>query len=105
LGGFLEHNDNVNTWVKNGHIGFFEILYIFNGVLRKYRQDFLIRLTNRKMLILEVKGREDEQSKTKRRFLDEWVQAVNSYGRFGRWYAGVSNSIGDLKGIIQNRRR
>lgn len=96
----LEHKDNVAAWVKNDHLGF-EILYIYKGVVRKYRPDFLIRLTNGKMLVLEVKGREDEQSKTKRKFLNEWVQAVNANGGFGRWRADVSYSIGDLKGIIE----
>lgn len=96
----LEHNDKVSAWAKNDHLGF-EILYIFKGVVRKYRPDFLIRLTNGKTLVLEVKGREDEQSKTKRKFLDEWVLAVNSHGGFGKWCADVSYSIGDLKGIIE----
>ncbi|GAB6274463.1 MAG: hypothetical protein STSR0004_13260 [Peptococcaceae bacterium] len=99
----LEYNDNVAAWVKNDHLGF-EILYIYKGVVRKYRPDFLIRLTNGKMLVLEVKGRDDEQSRTKRGFLKEWVQAVNAHGGFGRWCAGVSYSIGDLKGILEKYR-
>lgn len=99
----LEHNDKVSDWVKNDHLGF-EILYIFKGVVRKYRPDFLIRLTNGKTLVLEVKGREDEQSKTKHKYLDEWIQAVNSHGGFGKWCADISYSIGDLKGIIEKYR-
>lgn len=95
----LDRNENVDAWVKNDHLGF-EILYIYKGVVRKYRPDFLIRLKNGRMLILEVKGREDHQSKTKRKALNEWVKAVNAHGGFGRWYADVSYSISDLKGII-----
>ncbi len=30
------------------------------------------------MLILEVKGKDDQQNKTKREYLDEWIKAVNS---------------------------
>ncbi len=37
------------------------------------------------MLILEVKGKDDQQNKTKREYLDEWVKAVNSDDRFGKW--------------------
>lgn len=96
----LEHNDKVTAWVKNDHLGF-EILYIYKGVVRKYRPDFLIRLTNGKMLVLEVKGRDDDHSRTKRKFLEEWVQAVNAHGGFGQWCADISFSIGDLKGIIK----
>lgn len=96
----LEHNDNVAAWVKNDHLGF-EILYIYKGVVRKYRPDFLIRLASGKTLVLEVKGRDDEQSRTKRRFLEEWVRAVNAHGGFGRWCTGISYSTGDLKGILE----
>ena len=33
------------------------------------------------MLILEVKGIDDQQNKTKREYLNEWVSAVNSDGK------------------------
>ncbi len=39
----LERNPLVEAWVKNDHLGF-EILYLFQGVVHKYRPDFLIRL-------------------------------------------------------------
>ena len=62
----LDHDKNVAAWVKNDHLGF-EIIYVFNGVVRKYRPDFLIRLTNGKNLVVEVKGQDTEEDKTKRR--------------------------------------
>jgi len=80
----LERNPSVGSWAKNDHLGI-EILYIFQGVVRKYRPDFLVRLTNGTTLVLEVKGRDSQQEKTKREFLNEWVRAVNSQGAFGRW--------------------
>ena len=42
---------NVISWVKNDHLGF-EVLYIFRGVVKKYRPDFLIRLANGVTLVL-----------------------------------------------------
>ena len=39
----LDRNPQVDAWVKNDHLGF-EVLYIYRGVVRKYRPDFLIRL-------------------------------------------------------------
>ena len=42
-----------------------------------FRPDF-VRLTNGKTLVLEVKSQDDEQNKTKRDFLAEWVNAVNA---------------------------
>ena len=57
----------MRAWVKNDHIGF-EITYSFNGIIHKFRQDYLVRLTNGKTLILEVKGQDDQQQQTKREF-------------------------------------
>ena len=68
----LDRAPEVAAWVKNDHLGF-EVFYIYRGVVRKYRPDFLIRLVTGDMLVLEVKGQESEQDKTKRRFLAEWV--------------------------------
>ena len=95
----LERNPAVDAWVKNDHLGF-EILYMYNGVVKKYWPDFIIRLNSGKFLVLETKGRETEQDKTKRRFLDEWTRAVNEDGRFGHWYSDVSRSPSDLKDIL-----
>ena len=95
----LDHNPAVEAWVKNDHLGF-EVLYVFRGVVRKYRPDFLIRLKSGNMLVLEVKGRDSEQNQTKRSFLDEWVNAVNDHGGFGRWSWDVSKDPGDIKDIL-----
>lgn len=46
----LENNPHVLAWAKNDHLGF-EIGYIFEGVYRNYRPDFLIRLDNGKTQI------------------------------------------------------
>lgn len=78
----------------------FEILYIFDGVVRKYLPDFLIRLDNRKTLILETKGQETRRDKEKRKALSEWVAAVNSLGEYGEWCNDVSYNIADVEGII-----
>ena len=79
----------------------FEILYVFRGVVLKYRPDFLIRLTNGKHLVLEVKGQQGQQDGTKRDFLREWVTAVDSHGGFGAWASEVSFSPVDLPGILK----
>ena len=96
----LDHSSAVAAWVKNDHLGF-EILYIYRGVVRKYRPDFIIRLKSGETLILETKGQETEQDRTKRRFLGEWVKAVNEHGGFGRWHAAVSRTPDDIQDIIE----
>ncbi len=96
----LDRNSNVEAWVKNDHLGF-EILYVFKGVILKYRPDYLIRLTSGKMLALEVKGQDTQQDGTKRDFLREWVNAVNAHGGFGRWSSDVSMTPADLPNILK----
>ena len=95
----IDHDPRVEAWVKNDHLGF-EVLYVYKGVVRKYRPDFLIRLTNGRMLVLEVKGEDDQQNHTKRRFLDEWCRAVNEQGGFGTWSWDVSHHQADVKDIL-----
>jgi len=95
----LDRNANVSAWVKNDHLGF-EVLYIYQGVVHKYRPDFLIRLKNGTILVLETKGQETPQDRTKREFLDEWVKAVNEHGEFGMWTKAVSRNPGDVADIL-----
>ena len=97
----LDRNPHVEAWVKNDHLGF-EIHYIFSGVVKKYRPDFIIRLKTGKFLILETKGQDTQQDKTKREFLDEWVISVNEYGGFGLWQWAVSNDPADVAGILED---
>ena len=92
----LDRSPLVDSWVKNDHLGF-EVLYVYRGVVRKYRPDFLIRLRSGDMLVLETKGEDDDQSRAKRRFLEEWVHAVNQHGGFGRWRSAISRDPGDIK--------
>jgi type III restriction enzyme len=95
----LDRNQNVRAWVKNDHIGF-EITYSFKGIIHKFRPDYLVRLTNGRTLILEVKGQDDQQQQTKREFLSEWVRAVNGHGGFGEWTADVSRHPKDVLEIL-----
>jgi type III restriction enzyme len=98
----LDRNPNVEAWVKNDHLGF-EVLYIYRGVVRKYRPDFLVRLVSGDYLILEVKGQDSEQDQVKRRFLDEWVKAVNDQAGFGHWSWEVSKNPADLPDILSRQ--
>ncbi len=95
----LDDSDVVSAWVKNDHLGF-EVLYIYRGVVRKYRPDFLVRLKNGDMLVLEIKGQDTEQDRVKRRYLDEWTQAVNADGGFGHWSWAVVSHPGEIRDVI-----
>ena len=95
----LDRSDHVRSWVKNDHLGF-EITYSFRGVIHKFRPDYLVRLANDKMLVLEVKGQDDQQQQTKREFLSEWTRAVNAHGGSGTWTSDVSRYPSDIHEIL-----
>ena len=96
----LDRHGDVEAWVKNDHLGF-EIVYVFDGVVRKYRPDFLVRMRNGTMLVLEVKGQDSPQNQAKRAALHEWAHAVTEHGGFGRWTWGVSKSPSDFQDVVR----
>lgn len=95
----LDRNPHVEAWVKNDHLGF-EILYIFEGVVRKYRPDFIIRLKTGSFLILETKGKYTQKDEAKSSFLGQWIKAVNQHGGFGFWQHDISRNPADVKMIL-----
>jgi type III restriction enzyme len=95
----LEDSSEVAAWAKNDHLGF-EVFYVYRGVVRKYRPDFLVRLRSGDMLVLETKGQDTEQDEVKRQYLEEWVQAVNAHGGFGRWRWAVVRHPGEIRDVI-----
>jgi type III restriction enzyme len=96
----FDSSPEVTSWVKNDHLGF-EVLYVHRGITRKFRPDFLVRLTSGTMLILEVKGRDSAENRAKRHALAEWVRAVNSHGGFGTWTWDVSFDPADVRDILR----
>jgi type III restriction enzyme len=95
----LDHHADVAAWVKNDHLGF-EIAYVWDGVVRMYRPDFIIRLRSGRMLVLEVKGQDSPQNQAKRAALGEWTRAVTEHGGFGRWTWAVSRAPSDMADLL-----
>jgi type III restriction enzyme len=95
----LDDSDRVAAWVKNDHLGF-DVLYVYRGVVRKYRPDFLVRMKNGDLLVMETKGQDTEQDKVKRRYLAEWTEAVNAHGGFGRWRWAVAQHPGEIWDVL-----
>jgi type III restriction enzyme len=100
----LDRNPTVAAWVKNDHLGF-EIAYVFEGVIHKYRPDFIIKLVDGTYLVVETKGQDTQKDKTKREFLDEWVKAVNTHGGFGKWRWAVSTHPKDITELTQKTQK
>lgn len=96
----LDRHPDVTAWAKNDHLGF-EIVYVFDGVVRKYRPDFLVKLNTRTTLVLEVKGQDSPQNQAKRATLDEWTRAVTAHGGFGHWRWAVSTTPSDIADLVR----
>ena len=86
----LDESPQVAAWVRNERVGF-EIPYLYQGVVRSYRPDFLARLVSGETLIVETKGQQDDVTDAKHAAMREWVAAVNEDGRFGRWRFEVAD--------------
>ncbi len=95
----LEMDQRVVAYAKNDHLGF-QIVYLWNGVRRRYLPDFLIRFANGKTLVLEIKGEDSEQNRAKRAALEAWVQAVNAKGGFGLWCWAVAFAPAEIRDIL-----
>ena len=96
----LDRHSDVTAWAKNDHLGF-EIVYVFDGVVRKYRPDFLVKLKAGTTLVLEVKGQDSPQNQAKRAALDEWTRAVTAHGGFGHWRWAVSRAPSDIADLVR----
>ena len=97
----MDAMEQVEAWAKNDHMHF-ERTYVHQGMVRKYRPDFLVKLTNGIHLILETKGDEKLSDYSKWESMREWVRAVNAAGRFGRWEFAVSRRPGDVVAIVKS---
>lgn len=97
----IDNSNVVKSFVKNDHLNFV-VFYNFQGVVRRFFPDFIIKLTTGENLIIETKGQDNEQNKTKRSYLDEWCRAVNQHGGFGLWSWAVSFNPNDLDIILEN---
>lgn len=95
----LDHSEYVDAWVKNDHLGF-EIYYVYRGVIRKYRPDFLVRLHNGITLVLETKGKITEQDEAKKDALEDWVLAVSNHGAFGKWDCAILDDPQKIHAVL-----
>lgn len=96
----MNNSDMVESFVKNDHLGF-AVFYNYRGITRRYYPDFIVKLSNGTHMVLEVKGQDDQQNRTKREYLNEWVEAVNSHGKFGKWHWDVSFDPSDVMSKIK----
>ena len=88
-----------SAYAKNDHLGF-QIYYLWNGSRRRFVPNFLIRLSNGKTLVLEIKGEDSDQNKAKRAALEAWVKAINARSGFGVWRWDVALEPAEIQDIV-----
>lgn len=70
--------------------------------IKRVCPDFLVKLSNDEILVIETKGEEDQKDRVKREAMREWIRAVNENGRFGHWHPApaVSKPPDDVSQIL-----
>jgi len=74
----------VECYARNDHLGLV-IPYEYQGVDHGYEPDFIVRLSNGLLVLLEVKGFMDDQTRQKHAAAVKWATAVNNWGELGQW--------------------
>jgi len=91
----LEASPQVQYYARNDQLGF-NIPYDYDGNHHVYEPDYLVRLTDGRLLILEVKGYETDKDQAKHEAAGRWVRAVNNTGKVGRWAFAVCRNPNKL---------
>ncbi|ORX13077.1 BPTD_3080 family restriction endonuclease [Mycobacterium xenopi] len=95
----LDNSPHVVSFVKNQGLGF-AIPYLHAGGDHEYFPDFLVKLTNGLMLILETKGH-DVLEEIKTQAAQRWVRAVNTEGSHGEWRYAVAHNMNEIPALIE----
>jgi type III restriction enzyme len=95
----LDRHPAVFAHAKNDRL-FLEIPYRYLGKSLRYRPDFLVKLKNGRMLLIEGKGRKDEKDDAKWTAARRWVDAVNAWGKLGEWSHHVVWKESEVKPLI-----
>jgi len=80
----LDSHPGVMRWVKNDRLGF-TIPYRHRGLLSNYVPDFIVVTDRGENVIVEIKGRVDDDADAKSKAAHRWVEAVNGLGDQGVW--------------------
>ena len=95
----LERSADVICYARNDRLEF-NIPYELFDQPHVYEPDFLVRLVNGVMLILEIKGQLHGDTESKHQAAKRWVSAVNNWGKLGCWDFLVCRDPQQLGGKI-----
>ena len=75
---FLENCEDIISYAKNYFSIHFKIDYQnANGEIKDYYPDFLVKVSEKEICIIETKGREDLDDIRKRKRLYQWCDDIN----------------------------
>ncbi len=74
----------VLSYARNDRLEF-NIPYELYGNPQVYEPDFIVRLQSGLNVVLEIKGKQFEDTDAKHQAAKRWVAAVNHWGRLGQW--------------------
>ena len=76
--GFLEDCADIVSYAKNYFAVHFKLDYVnAEGNISNYYPDFLVKLTDKKIVIVETKGQEDLDVPLKTQRLKQWCEDIN----------------------------
>lgn len=97
----LDHHPAVTKWVKNGEwLGFVVPWRRLDGRRARYFPDFLVETVNGVRLIIEIKGRMDDDVERKRVAAERWCAAVNWLDLYGTWEYWLVTDPSRLWGLL-----
>lgn len=105
VGKALDESTGVAAWAKNVRLGF-TMPYQHKGAGHEFTPDFVCRLRDAsgapsdEYVVVEVKGLEREADRSKDVGAKRWVDAVNHWGKLGRWRYAKIRTPYDLSNVL-----
>lgn len=101
----LEDSVHVKYFTPNLRKLGFVIHYDYGEKKRHYEPDFVVRLTNDALLVLEIKGaggevHDPDVVNAKNAAAHKWATAVNNAKQYGSWSFDICRNINELRGIL-----
>lgn len=102
----MELTDCVECFTPNDRQIGLIVPYEYEGAPRNYEPDFVVRLQNGLMVLLEIKGEGgkihgEDQVLAKNAAAKKWVTAVNNLGRHGDWVFEICEDLDELRPMLE----
>ncbi|TLM69221.1 MAG: hypothetical protein FDZ69_00170 [Deltaproteobacteria bacterium] len=102
----MEDMDAVDCFTPNDRQIGLIIPYEYDGHRHNYEPDFVVKLQNEKLVLLEIKGlggkiHDEDKVSAKNAASRKWVAAVNNNGRYGEWAYEICEELSQLRATLE----